>query len=71
MKSTSHHLRTLKRLLKSARDMVHDCHSIAHDTGDTDQAERLKEVSRCIADEVDHVDLRIVEAERPAGGEQS
>jgi len=57
-------LKSLKRLLRNARELIDDAQSTAHAAGDGARAARIKDVSRRIDDELDRLDAKLVEAER-------
>jgi len=69
MAPTIFDLKSLKRLLRNARELIDDAQSTAHAAGDSAQAARIKDVSRRVADEHDKLDAKLAEAERCGKGQ--
>jgi hypothetical protein len=57
-------LKSLKRLLRHARELIDDAQATAYAAGDGLRAARIKDVSRRVDDELNLLDASLAQAER-------
>ncbi len=57
-------LKSLKRLLRHARELIYDAQSTAYAAGDGLRAARIKDVSRRVDNELDLLNASLAQAER-------